>query len=130
VSGASGGAGPGASAGPAAPAAPARRRGGAAGRGARAQRAKPARAAQLPYLLVLAITIGAVAWMWQGGIQRAREGTLALAGAMFIGALARLVLPEARAGMLASRRRLVDVTCLADLAIGLLVAGLVLPVPS
>jgi Protein of unknown function (DUF3017) len=133
VSGASGGAGPGgpgASAGPAALAAPARRRGGAAGRGARAQRAKPARAAQLPYLLVLAITIGALAWMWQGGIQRAREGTLALAGAMFIGALARLVLPEARAGMLASRRRLVDVTCLAALAIGLLVAGLVLPVPS
>jgi Protein of unknown function (DUF3017) len=134
VRGASGAAGgPAASAGPAAPAvppAPARRRGAAAGRGARAQRAKPPRAAQLPYLLVLAITIGALAWMWQGGIQRAREGTLALAGAMFIGALARLVLPEARAGMLASRRRLVDVTCLAALAIGLLVAGLVLPVPS
>ena len=123
-------AGPGASASPAAPAAPARRRGGAAGRAARAQRAKPPRAAQLPYLIVLAITIAALAWIWQGGVERAREGTLALAGAMFIGALARLVLPEARAGMLASRRRLVDVTCLAALAIGLLVAGLVLPVPS
>jgi peptidoglycan/LPS O-acetylase OafA/YrhL len=110
--------------------APARGRGGAAGRGARAQRPKPPRAAQLPYLLVLGITIAALAWIWQGGIQRAREGTLALAGAMFIGALARLVLPEARAGMLATRRRLVDVTCLAALAIGLLVAGLVLPVPS
>ena len=122
-------AGPAATAAPAA-AAPARRRGAAAGRGARGPRAKPPRAAQLPYLLVLAITIGALAWMWQGGIQRAREGTLALAGAMFIGALARLVLPQARAGMLASRRRLVDVTCLAALAIGLLAAGLVLPVPS
>ena len=131
-SGGGGPTGPGAaaaSAGPAAPTTPARRRG-AAGRGARAQRAKPPRAAQLPYLLVLGITIGALAWMWQGGIQRAREGTLALAGAMFVGALARLVLPEARAGLLASRRRLVDVTCLAALAIGLLVAGLVLPVPS
>ena len=134
--GASSGAGPGASGasgGPAVstgPAAPARRRGGAAGQAARAQRAKPPRAAQLPYLIVLAITIAALAWMWQGGVLRAREGTLALAGAMFIGALARLVLPEARAGMLASRRRLVDVTCLAALAIGLLVAGLVLPVPS
>jgi Protein of unknown function (DUF3017) len=126
VRGASGGAGP---TGSAAPAAPARRRG-AAGRGARAPRAKPPRAAQLPYLLVLGITIGALAWMWQGGIERAREGTLALAGAMFVGALARLVLPEARAGMLASRRRLVDVMCLAALAIGLLAAGLVLPVPS
>jgi len=102
----------------------------AAGRGSRAARAKPPRAAQLPYLFVLAITIGALAWIWQGGIQHAKEGTLALAGAMFIGALARLVLPKPRAGMLASRRRLVDVVCLAALAVGLLVAGLVLPIPS
>ena len=102
-----------------------------AGRGSRAAgRAKPSRAAQLPYLCVLAITIGALAWIWQGGIQHAKEGTLALAGAMFIGALARLVLPKSRAGMLASRRRLVDVVCLAALAVGLLVAGLVLPIPS
>jgi Protein of unknown function (DUF3017) len=102
-----------------------------AGRGSRAAaRAKPSRAAQVPYLFVLAITIGALAWIWQGGIQHAKEGTLALAGAMFIGALARLVLPKPRAGMLASRRRLVDVVCLAALAVGLLVAGLVLPIPS
>jgi len=113
---------PGAAVTPAAPAA-------AVGRGAagRRSRAKPARVAQLPYLLVLAIAIGGLAWMWQGGIGRAKEGTLALAGAMLIGALARLVLPEARAGMLASRRRLVDVVSLAALGIGLLVAGLVLP---
>ena len=102
-----------------------------AGRGSRAAaRAKPSRSAQLPYFLVLAITIGALAWIWQGGIRHAKEGTLALAGAMFIGALARLVLPKPRAGMLASRRRLVDVVCLAALAVGLLVAGLVLPIPS
>jgi DUF3017 family protein len=101
-----------------------------AGRGSRAARARPARAAQLPYLFVLAVTVGALAWIWQGGIQHAKEGTLALAGAMFIGALARLVLPKPRAGMLASRRRLVDVVCLAALAVGLLVAGLVLPIPS
>jgi peptidoglycan/LPS O-acetylase OafA/YrhL len=103
---------------------------GTAGRGSRGARAKPPRAAQLPYLIVLAVTIGALAWIWQGGIQHAKEGTLALAGAMFIGALARLVLPKPRAGMLASRRRLVDVVCLAALAVGLLVAGLVLPIPS
>ena len=102
-----------------------------AGRGSRAGgRAKPSRAAQVPYLIVLAITIGALAWIWQGGVQHAKEGTLALAGAMFIGALARLVLPKPRAGMLVSRRRLVDVVCLAALAVGLLVAGLVLPIPS
>ena len=101
-----------------------------AGRGSRAARGRQPRAAQLPYVLVLAITIGALAWIWQGGIEHAKEGTLALAGAMFIGALARLVLPKPRAGMLASRRRLVDVVCLAALAVGLLVAGLVLPIPS
>jgi peptidoglycan/LPS O-acetylase OafA/YrhL len=99
-------------------------------RGSRGARARPPRAAQLPYLFVLAVTVGALAWIWQGGIQHAKEGTLALAGAMFIGALARLVLPKPRAGMLASRRRLVDVVCLAALAVGLLVAGLVLPIPS
>jgi hypothetical protein len=93
----------------------------------RAARAKSPPGAQLPYLFVLAVAIGGLAWMWQGGIQRAKEGTLALAGAMFIGALARTVLPEARAGMLASRRRLVDVVSLAALGIGLLVVGLVLP---
>ena len=96
----------------------------------RAARAKPPPGAQLPYLFVLAVAIGGLAWMWQGGIQRAKEGTLALAGAMFIGAFARTVLPEARAGMLASRRRLVDVVSLAALGIGLLVVGLVLPTPS
>jgi len=79
---------------------------------------------------VLAVAVGGLAWMWHGGIQRLREGTLALAGAMFIAALARLVLPEARAGMLASRRRSIDVVTLAVLAIGLLVAGLVLPTSS
>ena len=101
------------------------------GRGPRAAaRVRAPRTAELPYLFVLAVTIGALAWIWQGGIQHAKEGTLALAGAMFIGALARLVLPKPRAGMLASRRRLVDVVCLAALAIGLLVAGLVLPIPS
>jgi len=109
--------------GPRAPGAP-------AGRGSRAGRSKPPRWAQLPYLFVLAVTVGALAWIWQGGIRHAKEGTLALAGAMFIGALARLVLPKPRAGMLASRRRLVDVVCLAALAVGLLVAGLVLPLPS
>jgi hypothetical protein len=45
-------------------------------------------------------------------------------------ALARIVLPERRAGMLVSRRRLVDVAVLAALGTGLLVAALVLPPQS
>jgi hypothetical protein len=52
---------------------------------------------------------------------------LAVAGILFAAALARLALPERRAGMLASRRRLADVAVLAALGTGLLVAGLVLP---
>jgi DUF3017 family protein len=112
---------------------PARRSGrgrnGAAGRPSRAPGARTARAVQLPYLFALAIAIAGLAWMWQGSIQRVRGGTLALAGAMFVAALARLVLPEVRAGMLASRRRIIDVVTLAALAIGLLAAGLVLPTP-
>jgi hypothetical protein len=84
---------------------------------------------QVPYLVVLALAAGGLAWIWQGQ-HDVRGGTLAVAGALFLAALARLVLPERRAGMLASRRRFVDVTALAVLATGLLVAGLVLPIPS
>ena len=52
---------------------------------------------------------------------------MAVAGILFAAALARLALPERRAGMLASRRRLADVAVLTALGTGLLVAGLMLP---
>jgi Protein of unknown function (DUF3017) len=109
-------------------AAPGARRGGppaAAGRGSQRPRGSLA-----PYLLVLAGCAAGLAWVAQGGPAGIRRGTLALAGAMFAAALARLVLPEDRAGMLASRKRLTDVVTLAVLAGGLLAAGLALPVPS
>jgi hypothetical protein len=44
--------------------------------------------------------------------------------------VARLVLPESKAGMLSSRRRLVDAAVLATLGVGLLVAGLIVKVPG
>ncbi len=53
-----------------------------------------------------------------------------MAGVLLAGATARLVLPERRAGMLGSRRRLVDAAAFAALGVGLLVAGLVFPVPA
>lgn len=84
----------------------------------------------MPYVLALAIAVAGLAWMWQGTTQRVRGGTLALAGALLVGAFARLVLPEERAGVLASRRRFIDVVTMAVLGIGLLVAGLVLPSSS
>jgi hypothetical protein len=94
-------------------------------------RAAPARtwSAQLPYWISLALLLAGLAWIWYGDSHRVRGGTLTLSGAMFVAAFARLVLPETRAGLLASRRRLVDVAVLATLAVGLLVTGLVLPAP-
>jgi hypothetical protein len=126
---------------PAGPARPARadrpvRRARAAGpaagpaRRGRARRAGPPGGvvAQLPYLFVLCGVIAGLALIWQGA-HYVRPGTLTVAGAVFAAAAARLVLPEQRAGLLASRRRAIDVTALAILAVGLLVAGLVLPIP-
>ena len=99
-------------------------------RRSRARRAgKPGGAlVQLPYLVVLCGVAAGLGLIWQG-TQYVRPGTLTVAGALFTAALARLMLPEQRAGMLASRRRYIDVTVLAILAVGLLVAGLVLPIP-
>jgi hypothetical protein len=57
-------------------------------------------------------------------------GTLAVAGLMLAAATARLLLPEHRAGMLASRRRLADAAVFAALGAGLLVAGLLFPAGS
>jgi hypothetical protein len=84
----------------------------------------------LPYLFVLAGVAAVCAWLWAGGAHAAKGGTLALAGLMFAAALARLVLPESRVGLLASRKRRTDVVTLAALATGLLAAGLLLPVPA
>jgi Protein of unknown function (DUF3017) len=81
---------------------------------------------QLPYAIVLCGVALALVWMRQSG-QHVRGGTLAVAGILFAAALARLALPERRAGMLASRRRLADVAVLTALGTGLLVAGLMLP---
>jgi hypothetical protein len=58
------------------------------------------------------------------GTHLLKSGTLVLAGVLLIAATARLVLPDRRAGMLSSRRRLFDVAIFAVFGIGLLVAGL------
>ena len=103
-----------------------------AGQGAaRASQARSsARGGWLPYLLVLSCALAGLAWIWAGGAHAAKGGTLTLAGAMFVGALARLVLPESRIGMLASRKRFIDVVTMAALGAGLLTAGLLLPMTT
>lgn len=87
------------------------------------------RLAQLPYLLVLTGIALGLALMWIAG-QAVKSGTLVIAGALLAGSVARLVLPDSRAGLLGSRRRLVDVAVLTVLAAGLLVAGLIVQVPG
>jgi Protein of unknown function (DUF3017) len=82
----------------------------------------------LPYLIVICGTGLSLLAMRQGE-QDVRGGTLELAGVLLAAAVARLALPDARAGLLASRRRLADVAAFAALGIGLLVAGLFFPVP-
>jgi hypothetical protein len=69
---------------------------------------------------------GVLVWMRQGGVN-ARGGTLAVAGIVLAAALARLALPERRAGMLVTRGRLADVVILTALGAGVLAAALVLP---
>jgi hypothetical protein len=85
-------------------------------------------AVQLPYWIVMAGVIAGLATL-RGGGQAVRGGTLVIAGALLAGSLARLVLPEGKAGLLGSRRRLVDVAVLAALGVGLLVAGLIVVIP-
>jgi hypothetical protein len=84
---------------------------------------------QLPYWIVMAGVVAGLATVRSGG-QAVRGGTLVIAGALLAGSLARLVLPESKAGMLGSRRRLVDVAVLGILGVGLLVAGLIAKVPG
>lgn len=94
-----------------------------------AGRASRARFEQLPYLIVLAGIVLSLLTIRQGA-QQVRGGTLVMAGVLLFAAMARLVLPDYRAGLLASRRRLWDVATFLLLGSGLLVAGLVLPAPS
>lgn len=88
-----------------------------------------ARLGRLTYGLVIAGVLGGLLWIWQSA-QDVRGGTLTVAGAMFAAALARLLLPEQAIRLLASRRRLLDVAAFGALGLALLIAGLIVPVPS
>jgi len=85
--------------------------------------------AQLPYALVLAGTAAGLVLM-QVAKDAVRSGTLVIAGALLAGSLTRLTLPGGRAGLLGSRRRLVDVALLTALGAGLLIAGLIVQLPG
>ncbi|HEV2376944.1 MAG TPA: DUF3017 domain-containing protein [Streptosporangiaceae bacterium] len=96
--------------------------------GAQAARQAPSqREMVLPYLVVVAGCGAGLAWLAVGGADALRGGSLTLAGAVAVAALARLVLPQAQAGLLASRKRFTDVVTLTALAAGLAATGLLLP---
>jgi hypothetical protein len=81
---------------------------------------------QLPYLVVLACTVGGCLWAWRGAHDVSR-GSEVVGGALLAAAAARLLLPQTAAGLLASRRRFADVLALGAFGAGLLVLALVLP---
>lgn len=89
---------------------------------------QPIKWEQLPYWLTIAGACVALAVI-RLGTHHLKSGTLVLAGVLIGAAIARLVLPDRRAGMLSSRRRWLDVAIFAALGIGLLVAGLGVPAP-
>ena len=87
------------------------------------------RLASLPYVIALAGLAGGLIWMWLAP-KHVEPGTVAVAGALLVAALERLVLPERWAGMLLTRRRLPDVMALATLGAGILAVALILPATS
>ena len=82
--------------------------------------------AQVPYLIVLACTVGGVVWAWRGA-HAVSNGAGVVGGALLAGAVARLLLPQSAVGLLANRRRFADVLALGVLGAGLLILALVLP---
>jgi hypothetical protein len=58
-----------------------------------------------------------------------RSGTVLMAASVVFAAWLRLMLPHDRAGVLAVRRRPIDVVCLAGLGLALTVLALVVPSP-
>ncbi len=87
------------------------------------------RPANLPYAIVLAAVLGGLLWVWLS--QTHVKGGLLVVGVSFLFAgAARLVLADERAGLLASRRRGIDIAAFAILGVGLVVAALLLKNPS
>jgi hypothetical protein len=101
----------------------------AAGTAEAPARVRAPRWANLPYAIVLAVAAGGLSWVALGGLRHVQAGMLTVASALLAAAVLRLVLPERAAGLLVSRRRVLDVLTLASLGAGIMVAVLVLPTP-
>jgi hypothetical protein len=89
--------------------------------------ASPGLAGVVPLLAVLAVTVVGVYVAWRLGSAGGGNGGVIAGVALLAGAVARLLLPARLAGLLANRKRTVDVVTLAAFGTALLIAGLVLP---
>ena len=92
-------------------------------------RARAPRWANLPYAIVLIVAAGGLSWVALGGLLHVQAGMTTVASALLAAAVLRLVLPERAAGLLVSRRRVLDVVALASLGAGIMATVLVLPMP-
>ena len=117
----------------AATAAPAGHRAARTARTARAARTtraardpRPSKLAWLPYLIVLAGAATGMLIAWQGS-KYAGRGAGLIGASLLVGALARLILPERYAGLLASRRKASDVLALALFGAAVLAVAIALP---
>jgi len=80
----------------------------------------------LPYLIIMAgVAVGL--FVFAQGSSYASRGAEVTGGTLLLAALARLVLPQRRAGLLASRSKVIDVLSFAVLGGGVLALGLILP---
>ena len=70
----------------------------------------------LPYILMLCGVAGGLAVVATGHF---KKGSLVLGAAVLFGALVRLVLPESQVGLLATRKRAIDVVILVGFAVAI-----------
>jgi Protein of unknown function (DUF3017) len=77
---------------------------------------------RLPYAFVLC---GVAAGLAVVATNHFRRGSMLIAASVFIGALARLLLPESQVGMLAVRRRWLDVLLMTATAVGITLVAFV-----
>jgi Protein of unknown function (DUF3017) len=89
---------------------------------AHARPAVPRWFGRLPYGLVLS---GVAAGLAVVATNHFRRGSMLIAASVFIGALARLLLPESQVGMLAVRRRWLDVLLMTATAVGITLVAFV-----
>jgi hypothetical protein len=81
----------------------------------------------VPLLAVMVVTVAGIYIAWHKGSAGGGEGGAIGGAALLTAAVARLLLPAQLAGLLATRKRSLDVITLAFFGTCLLAAGLVLP---